>query len=332
VDPTRFHEEALVAAELEYGRAGFALQFMLDTTLSDVEKYPLKLADAIAMALDAELAPAKVAHARDQRYLVTDIESVGMKGDRWYGPAFITEKDWTNYQGIVMAVDPSGRGGDELAYAVVAMLHGYLYVLACRGLRGGPNDANLEHIAKAAARWKVREVIVEENFGDGMFTQLLHPHLERHHPVTTTEVKHSIQKEKRICDVLEPIFLQHRIIFSTDLIRDDATNYNEYPAEHAHKYQLFHQITRITRDRDAIPKDDRLDVLAMACQYWVGAMAKDTAMIEEERKVKAANKALEEFMRKAKGGPVGKPTYTTSIHGRRAVDPAARRWSRWTPG
>jgi hypothetical protein len=29
-----------------------------------------------------------------------------------------------------MAIDPAGRGGDELAYAVVAMLNGYLYVLA----------------------------------------------------------------------------------------------------------------------------------------------------------------------------------------------------------
>ena len=33
--------------------------------------------------------------------------------------------------------------------------------------------------------------------------------------------------------------------------------------------------TRITADRGALTNDDRLDALAMACQYWVDAMAQD---------------------------------------------------------
>lgn len=39
--PRRFSDD-LLERELFYGRAGFQLQFMLDTRLSDAERYPLK--------------------------------------------------------------------------------------------------------------------------------------------------------------------------------------------------------------------------------------------------------------------------------------------------
>ena len=37
----------------------------------------------------------------------------------------------------------------------------------------------------------------------------------------------------------------------------------------------MYQLTRLTADRGALTNDDRLDALAMACQYWVDAMAQD---------------------------------------------------------
>ena len=44
-DPRRFSDDDLLERELSYGHSGFQLQFMLDTRLSDMEKYPLKLGD-----------------------------------------------------------------------------------------------------------------------------------------------------------------------------------------------------------------------------------------------------------------------------------------------
>ena len=44
-DPGRFSELDLLEREASYGRSAFALQFQLDTTLSDLERFPLKLAD-----------------------------------------------------------------------------------------------------------------------------------------------------------------------------------------------------------------------------------------------------------------------------------------------
>ena len=62
VDPKRFDHEDLMEREASYGRSGFALQFMLDTTLSDVDMYPLKLNDLMIMSgIDSwDEAPGKV--------------------------------------------------------------------------------------------------------------------------------------------------------------------------------------------------------------------------------------------------------------------------------
>ena len=51
-DPSRFDEIEIEKRRLSYGRAGFALQFMLNTNLSDYEKYPLKVSDLIIDSLD----------------------------------------------------------------------------------------------------------------------------------------------------------------------------------------------------------------------------------------------------------------------------------------
>ena len=48
-DPQRFNEVDLMERLSSYGRSGFNLQFMLDTTLSDANRYPLKLNDLIIL-------------------------------------------------------------------------------------------------------------------------------------------------------------------------------------------------------------------------------------------------------------------------------------------
>ncbi|NBV89696.1 MAG: DNA maturase B, partial [Betaproteobacteria bacterium] len=48
-DAKRFSSDDLTEREASYGRSGFNLQFMLDTTLSDQDRYPLKLADLSIM-------------------------------------------------------------------------------------------------------------------------------------------------------------------------------------------------------------------------------------------------------------------------------------------
>lgn len=307
VDPKRFPDYDLLEREASYGRSGFSMQFMLDTAGNDIDRFPLKLSDLMVLGLAGDMAPVKCVWGSGSEQVIDDLPIVGLAGDRYHSPAFLSRDthgviQYAAYQGTVMAIDPAGRGGDELSYAVVSMLNGYLFVRDCGGLVGGYSDDNLEKLARIAKLFKVNEVIVESNMGDGMFTKLLTPFLVRIYPVTTEEVRHSTQKERRIIDTLEPVMNQHRLIIDRALVEKDFKNYNNYANELAYKFQLFYQMTRLTKDRGSLSKDDRIDALAMAVARWVEVMDKDTVKVEKEHRDALLEAELEKFIEAALGG------------------------------
>jgi len=305
-DPKRFTDVDLVEREASYGRSGFSLQFMLDTSVSDAERYPLKLADLILTSVSKEMAPNKIVWGSGPDQIHNGLPVVGLAGDRLHRPMFIS-KDFLEYQGVCMAIDPSGRGADETGYAVVAMLNGFLWVLECGGFRKGYDDTVLEALARIAKRNKVKHIVIEENFGGGMFTKLLTPFLTRIYPCTTEDIHSSIQKEKRIIDTLEPVMNQHRLVVDEKLILEDTKV--EDP-----RYQLFYQMTRVTKDRGALSHYDRLDVLAMAVAYWVETMDKDVNKIEDEHKAAALEAELARFREHVFGArPVPKNFMTNML-------------------
>lgn len=294
VDPKRFDDTDLAKRELSYGRSGFSLQFMLDTSLSDANRYPLKLADLVVMPLDKKLAPIKLAWGSKPTQMIQGVPLVGFTGDHYYAPMFLSP-EFGEYQGSLLQVDPSGRGDNELAYSVMKMLNGNLFLHEVRGLKGGYTPENLKHIAEQAKLHKVNLIRVESNFGDGMFSALLKPVLAPIYDVTIEENRSSIQKERRIIDTLEPVMNQHRLIVDEKLITRDYENYNEYADETASKYQFFYQLTHITKDKGSLRYDDRLDVVAMATAYWVEYLGKDDTTAEQEAKDAALEKELEDW-------------------------------------
>ena len=293
IDPKRFTDIDLKEREASYGRSGFALQFMLDTTLSDKERFPLKLSDLIVMDIDNKIAPVQLAWAGSQEYVCDDLPSVGFTGDRYHKPMFVSN-EFDTYKGSVMAIDPSGRGSDELGVAIIKQLNGNLYLHTCKGLQGGYSEGNLITLAKMARDAEVNMVIVESNFGDGMFTQLLKPVINKYHPVTIEEVSHSKQKELRIIDTLEPLLNQHRLIVSPQLIRADFDTNDPH-------YQLFYQLTRITKDRGCLRNDDRLDALAIGVAYWIEQLSVDSTRQVEDFKDRKLQAELDKFMEHAVG-------------------------------
>ena len=301
IDPDRFNQDELNEREASYGRSGFALQFMLDTTLSDKERYPLKLSDLIVMDINNDIAPVKVAWAGSPEYVCEDLPSVGFTGDKYYKPMFKSE-DFSDFKGSVMAIDPAGRGQDELGIAIVKQLGGNLYVQSCTGLSGGYTESNLTKIATMARDAKVNMIIVESNFGDGMFTQLLKPIVQRYYPCTIDEVNHTKQKELRIIDTLEPVMNQHRLIVSPQMIREDFDTKDP-------NYQLFYQMTRITKDRGSLRNDDRLDVLSIAVAYWVEQMAVDSDNQINSHREELLKKDLESFIEGTLGHGSRKDTW-----------------------
>lgn len=291
-DPKRFTDEDLIERELSYGKSGFALQFMLDTSLSDADRYPLKLSDLMIMSCDRDTAPEKLIYGIMKP--LTDLPNVGLAGDKYYAPEEAVGR--TDYTGSVLAIDPSGRGSDETAYAVVKMLNGYLYVLEAGGIQGGYGAETLKKLAGIAKNNNVNLVLIESNFGDGMFTELFKPYLMKTYPVTIEEVRHSKQKEARIIDTLEPVMNQHRLVIDPKVIQKDYESVQHHPPEKAQRYMLAYQMTRITRDKGALAHDDRLDVLAMAVAYWVEQMAADADREIHDRRSELLRMELDKFI------------------------------------
>lgn len=294
-EPTRFTDFDLQERKISYGSAGYAMQFMLNPNLADLDRYPLKLGNLVVQDIDPDVAPEKLVWAQTPELEWERLPNVGMRGDRFYRPMKILG-DMIPYSGSVMSIDPSGRGKDETGYAVVKMCNGTLFVPEAGGLKGGYEEPTLLELVRIAKRNKVNAVITESNFGDGMFTQLITPIFSREYPVTLEEVRHHQQKEKRIIDTLEPLLAAHRLVIAPSVIENDYKTAQGYPAEQQLRYMMMYQLTRLTRLRGALRNDDRLDALSIACNYWVEQMAQDADMKIKERRDDLASKQLDEFM------------------------------------
>lgn len=280
-DEVRFDDEDLKERELSYGKAGFALQFMLNPNLGDAEKYPLKLRDLIVADLDPESSPMVYQWLPNLQNKREDVPNVGLMGDSYHtyqtvGSAF------SSYTQKILVIDPSGRGKDETGYAVLYQLNGYIFVMEAGGMRGGYEDSTLEALAKIGRKWKINEYVIEGNFGDGMYLELFKPVAARIHPAAVTEVKSKGQKELRICDVLEPIMGSHRLIVNSSTIVSDYQTAADKDGVRNPIYSLFYQMTRISRERGALAHDDRLDALAIGVQFFVESMAKDAVKGQRE--------------------------------------------------
>lgn len=261
---SRFTDEDLHQRELSYGRSGFRLQFMLDTTMSDADKYPLKAHDLIVTDLDAHQAPTHLVWS-SQISDAVDLPNLGFTGDSLQRPS-VQANDFGEYEGRILAIDPSGRGKDEMGWAVVNHLLGKIFIPTFGGIHGGYNQENLVKLAETARDYKVNKIVIESNFGDGMFSALLQPVLNAIYPCGIEEIRNNLQKEVRIIDSLEPLMNQHRLVFDYTALKNDIDNalsesQNIY-------YSVMFQLTHINRERGSLIHDDRLDAITLGVQYW----------------------------------------------------------------
>ncbi|QJD54695.1 putative terminase large subunit [Pseudomonas phage MR2] len=294
-DPVRFDDKDLRERELSYGKGGFALQFMLNPNLSDMEKYPLKLRDFIVGTFALDKGPTTLTWLPNASNECKGVPLVGLKGDRFHKYEQVGQ-GMATYAQKILVIDPSGRGKDETGYAVLYQLNGFIFLMDAGGFRGGYEDTTLQALANIAKIYKVNEVVIEGNFGDGMYVKLFAPVLTATFPCAITEVKSKGQKEMRICDVLEPVLGSHRLVIQESLIdKDYRTAFNNDGTLDT-GYSLLYQLTRITRERGSLAHDDRLDALAIGVQFFTEAMEKDSKVGEQEMLAEFLESHLENAM------------------------------------
>ena len=272
-DPDRFDNDDLIEREAAMGRSNFMLQFQLDTSLSDAEKFPLKMADLVVTSVNPESAPDAVVWCSDPQNVIKDLPTVGLPGDYFYSPMQL-QGEWTGYTETICSVDPSGRGTDETAAAFISQKNGYLYLHEMRAYRDGYSDNTLLDILRGCKKYGVTKLVIETNFGDGIVGELFKKHLQNtKQAIDVEEIRANVRKEDRIIDSLEPVLNQHRLIVNRSVIEWDYKSNPDEAPEHRLIYMLFYQMSRMCREKGAVKHDDRLDCLAQGVKYFTDAMS-----------------------------------------------------------
>jgi hypothetical protein len=295
-DPDRFDNDDLIEREASMGRSNFMLQFMLDTSLSDAEKFPLKMADLVVTAVNPTKAPDSVIWCSDPRNVIKELPTVGLPGDYFYSPMQL-QGEWGPYQETICSVDPSGRGSDETAAAFISQRNGFLYLHEVRAYRDGYSDSTLLDILKGCKKYNVTKLVVETNFGDGIVAELFKRHLQQtQQGIDVEEVRANVRKEDRIIDTLEPVLNQHRLIVDKGVVEWDYNSNKDAAPEARLLYMLFYQMSRMCREKGAVKHDDRLDALAQGVKYFTDALAISAQEVVKERKREEWNDMLTAFM------------------------------------
>jgi hypothetical protein len=295
-DPDRFQDDDLLEREAAMGRSNFMLQFMLDTSLSDAEKFPLKFQDLIITSVNPTQAPDAVVWCSDPRNVLKDLPTVGLPGDYFYSPMQL-QGEWGPYQETICSVDPSGRGTDETAATYISQRNGFLYVHEIRSYRDGYSDNTLLDILRGCKKYNVTNLVIETNFGDGIVSELFRKHLQQtKQNIGIEEVRANVRKEERIIDALEPIMNQHRLIIDRGVVEWDYNSNKDDPPEKRLLYMLFYQMSRMCREKFAIRHDDRLDSLAQGVKYFTDAMGISAMETVKQRKMDEWNDMLEAFI------------------------------------
>ena len=270
---TRFKEGDLLERESSMGRSNFMLQFMLDTTLSDAEKFPLKFADLIINPVNPTHAPENIIWCSNPENMCKELPCAGLPGDYYYKPMQI-QGEWKEYSETICSVDPSGRGSDETVACFLSQLNGFIYLHEIYATKDGYSDNTLLDILKRCRKYGASTLLIESNFGDGIVSELFRKHCQTTKTlINIEETRANVRKEDRIISSLEPIFNQHRLVVDPAVITWDYKSNADEATENRFQYMLAYQISRMCREKGAVRHDDRIDALAQGVQWYTDALA-----------------------------------------------------------
>lgn len=315
-DPELLGEESLQGKERKQGTAFFQLQHMLSTKMTDEMRYPLKSANLVVMRLGDRL-PLSFVRGMSADYIRTF--QTGPNKLTMTAPQYVSS-DVSLPTGRVMRIDPAGGGknGDESGWAVVDQLNGNVFIRAVGGVPGGFEDHTMTQLASIVAKWNPQVLIIEKNMGHGSFTQVFQPYLKTAGWIGKIEdVFETHQKEMRIIETIEPILGRGSLVIDEDVVLNDWASTSHHPADKRQLFTLMFQMTKITRDRGCLVKDDRLDALAGAIQYWVRALGQDDKEAEAQKRQEEYNKWAAD--------PMGRGRYQHGLQVRRTSPSSIRK-------
>lgn len=287
IDPVINPETELLKKEIDQGSSYFELQYMLNTSISDEARYPLKIRDILFMNIPIRYPPLKLRFSRTPEAVIpTDYYLDISIRDKFYQVESVDYAEQElKYNPPICYIDPAGggRNADETGVSIATFASGRVYILDCFGIQGQLNEPQLQKLLERVRKQQVALCIVEENYGAGIFKNVIQGYFkDQGYQTGFTDIRVTGQKESRIIDILEPVLSTHRLIMDQSLIEKDFYSLSAYPVSRRYQYSMFHQISRLTHDKDALEHDDKVEALAGAVQYFKPWLARTQLMYEKE--------------------------------------------------
>jgi hypothetical protein len=310
IDPMILDEQTLQKKELDQGEAYFQLQHMLNTTLSDAMRHPLKPEKLVMLSTDGHRMPLVVVRGMfDTHRVDKQVCDFPFK----LSIPHETSKETALFQSIWAYVDPApgGANGDETAYAVGAFLNGNVILLSVGGIPGGYEEEKLEELAKRITKFKIDGVTIEKNMGFGAFRQAFTPVLRKFAQCQIDDDLVTGQKEARIINTLAPVMGRGALLVDEAVIDEDRECCARYAPSLQQSYSLFHQLAKISMARGALTHDDRVDAVEGVVRHFQESIAQD----QKKRLASVQAKAFAESIK----DPCGHDRYNTRPTGRASM-------------
>ena len=290
-DPQRYSEEKQLQNERDYQQAGFQLQFMLDTSLSDALKQTLQLSDLILFHGSPQSAPEVVHWSNNPRHLAELPMDFPLARTRLYMAADFSDT-YVAFTDVKAFLDPGGGGTDESVIFATAAIGPYIHVLGMRVYHGGQTEENVEESVRWLSSMGVTHCTIEDNMGHGAVTNMYRGAAKRQDVTIGFEGIYSAgQKEVRIISRLNPIMQRHRVVLHWSVLEEDVRMCRNMQ-NGGREYCLFWQMQNLTRQKGCIPHDDRIEALSAAVFLHVEALQQD----EHEEAQKRQEAAAREFV------------------------------------
>lgn len=328
-EPSRFSEADIAQRRRLWGNVEFDRQFKMFMDAGAGEKSPLHMRDLVVLDIPPPNPAFKKCHVllpSDISFTPIpaaklDIEVDALNGD---SAVFAPQRAdaWVEAEETICHIDTSGEGEDETSWTIGAELYGRVAVL-CQGHSiEGHTPATMKAIALDCLKWRVQKIFPESNFGGSMFGELLLPAVTQvYHPGGTQLEQDTIplpeicsvpaeriQKERRIIETLQPMTSDHRLIVNASVLRCDfpVPDYESVEMAKLRYYRLTYQLSRMTRQKGAVPHDDRADSLASMVAHFIGILLRRQDKAASDGKSRLMDEEVEKVIeaRRLAGLPV----------------------------
>lgn len=322
VDPERYDEQDLIEKELEWGSEGFALQYMMDTTLSDDLRQQLRLSDLMIAPHDRFSIPTLMSYSTQSKDTFNLPSNSPVYGARLFKAVVDEQSPYMKDISQIWAyIDPASGGVDEIGWAIGFSAGDFIHVTHVGGLTGGLVDRNSRHIIEKFIEYGVTDVRIESNMGHGLFetnfakaiqeycqaeykeARLLDDaervqrikELDRLSTISISGEYSTGQKERRIIDSLVSTMQRHKLVVHPSAIESDMFYCDKHGFGSADRSWLY-QMDKITTDRNSLVHDDRLEAVAGVVRIMKHALSTDVVKEIEEKQINDYKKWLADPM------------------------------------